>query len=75
MTQVRKTPYTSVSVTPKAAAALRRLAAFVSGEVAERVSLSDAILVAEKLAFMHDRSIVAAAQEAGIEPPIDVSDF
>ena len=62
MSQQRKTPYTSVSVTPEAATALRRLAVQVSARVEQRVSLSDAIRIAEKLTFMHYTSIEAAAE-------------
>lgn len=63
MSQQRKTPYTSVSVTPEAAEALRRMAVTVSARVARRVNQSEAILIAEKLTFMHYTSIEAAAEE------------
>jgi hypothetical protein len=62
MSQARKTPYTSVSVTPEAAAALRRLSVSISARVDRRVSQSDAIRIAEKLAFMHYASVGAAAE-------------
>ncbi len=62
MSQRRKTPYTSVSVTPEAADALRRLSVNVSARVGRRVSQSEAIMVAEKLAFMHYASVETAAE-------------
>lgn len=49
MSQRRKTPYTSISVTPEAADAMRRIAAALSGAVGYRVSISGAALVARRL--------------------------
>jgi hypothetical protein len=49
MSQRRKTPYTSISVTPEAAEAMRRLAVSLSSAVGFRISISGAALAAERL--------------------------
>lgn len=46
---MRKTPYTSVSITPEAVEALRRLSVHLSACVGYRLSMSDTIRAAEKL--------------------------
>lgn len=54
--------YTTVSVTPEGAEALRRLSYMVSATLGQRVTLSDTIRIAEKIVFAHDLSIAEQAR-------------
>jgi hypothetical protein len=69
--QVRHTEFKSVSVTTEARDALRRLTWAVSDACGEKLSMSQAILIAERMAF-HDGDLSRYATEVGIEPPIGV---
>jgi hypothetical protein len=63
--------YTSVSVTSEARDALRRLTAAVTGEAGQRLSMSDAVLIAERIVKKHSNEIAAtlAAIEAETHSP------
>jgi hypothetical protein len=72
----RQSGYKQVSLTPEAYRALQLMTYGMSASVAEKVTLSQAVRIAEKV---YNRSseetsiILECAQEIGIEPPIDVS--
>lgn len=71
----RQPGYKQVSLTAGAHRALQLMSYGMSASVAEKVTLSQAVLIAERL---YNRSsegptILECAQEIGIEPPIDVS--
>lgn len=67
----RQPGYKQVSLTPEAHRALQQMSYFMAASVAEKVTLSQAILIAQKLMHRSDAAIVSCAQEIGIEPPID----
>lgn len=71
---MRQPGYKQVSLTAEAHRALQRMSYAAAACVAERVTLSQAILIAQKLIERQDtEAIIAIAGEIGIEPPIDVS--
>ena len=69
----RQTGYKQVSLTPEAHRAIQQMSYFMAASVAERVTLSQAILIARKLMYRNDTAIVSCAQEVGIESPIDAT--
>lgn len=72
----RQPGYKQVSLTPEAHRALKRMTYGMSASVAEGITLSQAVLIAERI---YNRSsedttvIIECAQESGIEPPIDAA--
>lgn len=58
--------YTAVSLTGEGRDALRRLTAAVTGHLGQRVSMSDALRIAERLAHAHYTEIPGLAIELGI---------
>lgn len=69
----RQTGYKQVSLTSEAHRALQQMSYFMAASVAEKVTLSQAILIAHKLMYRNDTAIVSCAQEIGIEPPASAS--
>jgi hypothetical protein len=72
----RQPGYKQVSLTADAHRALQRMSYGMSASVAERVTLSQVVLIAERI---YNRSsedtemVITAAGEIGIEPPIDAA--
>jgi hypothetical protein len=64
----RQVGYKQVSLTPEAHRALQQMSYLASAEVAERVTLSQTILIAQRLMHHHDLNIATCAREIGIEP-------
>lgn len=69
----RQAGYKQVSLTAEAHRALQLMSYGMAAAVAEKVTLSQAVLIAEKLYNRHSEgpAIQECAQEIGIEPPID----
>lgn len=55
--------YTSVSVTNEAREALRRLTATITGLAGQRVSMSDALLIADRIVTQNAKSVVKVATD------------
>jgi hypothetical protein len=64
----RQPGYKQVSITTEAHRALRQMSYFMAASVAEKVTLSQVILIAHKMMYRHDMEIVGIAGEIGIEP-------
>lgn len=62
----RQPGYRQVSLTPDARDALRQMAYFMSGVIGQRVSLSDAMLIAKQMVFSMDTHIQQCAENAGM---------
>ncbi len=73
---VRQPGYKQVSITAEAHRALQRMTYGMAATVAEKVTLSQAVLIAEKIYNRNSEgdTVIECAQEIGIEPPIDVAD-
>lgn len=71
----RQADYKQVSITPEAHRALRQLKWAFSDTVGEDVTLSQAILIAQKIYAQKtgDETVIECAQSIGIEPPIDTA--
>lgn len=72
----RQPGYKQVSLTADAHRALQRMSYEISASVAERVTLSQAVLIAERIysrSSEDSEMIITAAGEVGIEPPIDAA--
>lgn len=66
---MRQAGYKQVSLTPEAHRALQQMSYLMAASVAEKVTLSQAVLIAQKVVQRCDAEIPACAQEVGIEPP------
>lgn len=64
----RQSGYKQVSLTPEAHRALQQMSYFMSAEIADKVTLSQAILIAQKLMLSNYARIPEIAREIGIEP-------
>jgi hypothetical protein len=66
----RQPNYKQVSLTPEAHRALQRMSYGMSAAIAEKVTLSQTILIAERLynRYSEGEAIPECAREAGIEP-------
>ncbi len=64
--QPRATAYTSISVTPDAADALRQMTAHLTGAVGRRITQSTALLIAARVVTAHltDEAVAATAADA-----------
>lgn len=69
----RQVGYKQVSLTAEAHRALQQMSYFMAASVAEKVTLSQAILIAQRLMYRNDLAIASCAQEVGIEPPADAT--
>lgn len=58
--------YTSVSITNEARDVLRRLTAGITGQLGQRVSMSDALRVTEHIINQHTAEIRTSAASLGI---------
>jgi hypothetical protein len=71
----RQPGYKQVSLTPEAHRALKRMTYGMSAAVAEGITLSQAVLIAERIYNRNSEggAVIECAQEIGIEPPIDAA--
>ena len=69
----RQPNYKQVSLTPQAHRALQQLTYTLSAELADRVTLSQAVLICKQMVLTSmDLEIARCAREVGIEPNADV---
>jgi hypothetical protein len=64
-----------VRLTPEAHSALKRMTYGMSAAVAQGITLSQAVLIAERIYNRNSEgeAVLECAQETGIEPPIDAA--
>lgn len=63
--------YVSTTITPAGRDALRRMAASMTGHIGQRVSMSDALRIAERLVHAHYTEVPTIAVDLGITPGAD----
>jgi hypothetical protein len=60
------TAYTSISIPTAARDAARRMAAAMTGHTGQRISMGDALRIAERIVAAHHSEIAAVAASLGI---------
>lgn len=70
----RQPGYKQVSLTAEAHRALQQMSYITAANIAERVTLSQTILIAQKLLDQQStKAVIVAASAVGIEPPIETA--
>lgn len=65
---VRQAGYKQVSLTAEAHRALQQMTYVMAAEIAEKVTLSQAVLIAHRMLSINSGQVATLAQELGVEP-------